>query len=113
MIKTAGCGNGKYLHVTPNSFVVGCDSCLELVNIAGRRGGEVGVADCLHLPYRSAVFDSVISIAVIHHLSTVERRVQAIQELCRITRPAGNMLVYVWAFEQNRRKVSNILYVCL
>lgn len=64
----------------------------------------MGVADCMHLPYRSAVFDSVISIAVIHHLSTIERRVQAVQELCRVTRPGGSLLVYVWAFEQDRKK---------
>ena len=89
--------------------MIGFDSCLELVTIANSRGGEVGVADCLHLPYRSSVFDSVISIAVIHHLSTVERRVQAIQELCRITRPGGSILVYVWAFEQERKKVTSYI----
>lgn len=72
----------------------------------------MGVADCMHLPYRSAVFDSVISIAVIHHLSTIERRVQAVQELCRVTRPGGSLLVYVWAFEQDRKKVLHFLF-CL
>ena len=87
--------------------MLGCDSCSELVTIASSRGGEVGVADCLHLPYRSGVFDSVISIAVIHHLSTVERRLHAIQELCRITRSGGSILVYVWAFEQERKKVTS------
>lgn len=71
----------------------------------------MGVADCMHLPYRSAVFDSVISIAVIHHLSTIERRVQAVQELCRVTRPGGSLLVYVWAFEQDRKKVIHFLFL--
>lgn len=86
--------------------MMGCDTCLELVNIASSKGGEVVVANCLCLPYQSGVFDSVISIAVIHHLSTVERRIQAIQELCRITKPGGCILVYVWAFEQSRKKVT-------
>ena len=94
--------------MNPNSFVVGSDNCLELLKIAGERGGEVGVADCLHLPYRSDSFDSTISIAVIHHLSTEERRIQAIQELCRITRPGGSILVYVWALEQDSNKVLYI-----
>ena len=65
------------------------------------------MADCLELPFKAAVFDSVVSIAMVHHLSTVERRVKAIEELCRITRSGGTLLVYVWAFEQDRRKVSH------
>lgn len=101
-----GCGNGKYHHVTADSFVIGCDNCQELLGIAAGRGGEVCTGDCLELPFRPAVFDSVISIAVVHHLSTLERRLQAIQELCRITRSGGSLLVYVWAFEQDRKKVS-------
>ena len=109
--KIVGCGNGKNLHVTADSFVVGCDNCLELLKVAGSRGGEVGVADCLNLPYRSAIFDSTISIAVIHHLCTEERRVKAIQELCRITKPGGTILVYVWAFEQDRIKVTIYLTI--
>ena len=68
------------------------------------------MGDCLELPFQAAVFDSVISIAVIHHLSTVERRVKAIDELCRITRPGGTLLVYVWAFEQDRRKVTSYYF---
>jgi len=91
--------------VTSESFVIGCDNCKELLEIAAARDSEVSVGDCLELPFRTAVFDSVISIAVMHHLSTVERRVKAIDELCRITRPGGTLLVYVWAFEQDRRKV--------
>lgn len=112
--KTLGCGNGKNLQVTPNSVVVGSDNCLELLKIAGDRGGEVGLADCLNLPYRSGVFDSTISIAVIHHLCTEERRIRALQELCRITRPGGSILVYVWAFEQDNKKVltsTPIIYI--
>ena len=91
--------------MTSESFVIGCDNCKELLEIAAARDSEVSVGDCLELPFRTAVFDSVISIAVMHHLSTVERRVKAIDELCRITRPGGTLLVYVWAFEQDRRKV--------
>jgi len=92
--------------------VIGCDNCKELLEIAADRNGEVSMGDCLQLPFRAAIFDSVISIAVIHHLSTVERRVKAVEELCRITRPSGTLLVYVWAFEQDRRKVGLISSHC-
>ena len=89
-----------------HGYMVGCDICPELVGIAGERGHEVIVADCLNLPYRSDQFDAAISIAVIHHLSSRERRVQALRELVRVVREGGRMLVYVWAMEQKKRKVS-------
>ena len=38
---------------------------------------------------------------MIHHLSTEQRRLEAIQELVRITRRGGLILVYVWALEQD------------
>lgn len=87
--------------------MIGCDMCRELVDIAAGRGHEVAVADCLNLPYRANVFDAVISIAVVHHLSSQARRVQAIRELVRVVRGGGQILVYVWAMEQERKKVSN------
>jgi len=60
----------------------------------------VGIADGLRLPYKDAIADVVISIAVVHHWASEERRVAAIKELMRILRPGGEMLVYVWALEQ-------------
>ncbi len=64
------------------------------------------VCDCLNLPYRNDQFDGIICIAVIHHLSTLARRQAAVVEMARILRPGGSMLLYVWAMEQERRKVS-------
>ncbi|ELR19408.1 methyltransferase domain containing protein [Acanthamoeba castellanii str. Neff] len=52
------------------------------------------------LAARSDAFDVVLSIAVLHHLSTKERRLQALSELLRITKPGGRVLIYVWALEQ-------------
>ena len=116
----SGCGNGKYLGVNPLAFCVGSDICPELVSIAGDRGHQVAVCDCLQLPYRSEVFDALICIAVIHHLSTEERRLSALREMARILKSGGHMLVYVWAMEQDKRKVHvsvilgyNIYIACL
>lgn len=57
------------------------------------------------IKFRSNTFDAVISIGVIHHFTTVERRVEAISELARVLRPEGKLMIYVWALEQSRRKV--------
>lgn len=51
----------------------------------------------------------MISIGVIHHFSTEKRRIQAVQELTRILRPSGKIMIYVWAQEQKLRKVYSIL----
>ncbi|OAA59308.1 tRNA methyltransferase [Cordyceps fumosorosea ARSEF 2679] len=53
-------------------------------------GTEVAVADGLALPYRLGAFDFVICIAVVHHLSTRARRVEAIGELLSRLRPSSS-----------------------
>jgi len=44
--------------------------------------------------------DAAISIAVIHHFATPERRLQAVHEMVRVIRRGGRGLIAVWAFEQ-------------
>ncbi|KAJ3225626.1 hypothetical protein HDU78_010617, partial [Chytriomyces hyalinus] len=95
-----GCGNGKYLGVNPKLLTIGSDMSSNLVGICAQRGFEAMVCDNLHLPYRTNCFDFVISIAVIHHFSSFERRVAAVKELIRTIRPGGKILIFVWALEQ-------------
>ena len=52
------------------------------------------------------MFDVTLCIAVLHHLATAERRLEGLKELVRITRPGGLVLVYVWALEQEVKKVK-------
>ena len=56
--------------------------------------------------FRSEAFDVCICIAVLHHLSTNERRLEGLRELIRIVRPGGLVLVYVWALEQKLEKIK-------
>ena len=41
-----------------------------------------------------------MSIAVLHHLSTLDHRLHALRELVRVTRVGGEILVCAWAVEQ-------------
>eukprot|EP00741_Cyanophora_paradoxa_P025604 tig00000383_g24708.t1 len=101
LVADVGCGNGKYFgSVPPHAFMIGSDRSRVLTDICGGRGFEALVADSIKLPLRSNAFDTVISIAVVHHFSTEQHRRQALAELFRIARPKGRVLVYVWAFEQ-------------
>jgi SAM-dependent methyltransferase len=97
----AGCGNGKnlMLHSKENSF--GIDVSESLVNICRKKGLYVDVADICNIPIRDNTFDASISIAVIHHLSTEERRIKSIEEIVRVTKPYGKILIEVWAHEKN------------
>jgi alkylated DNA repair protein alkB family protein 8 len=48
-----------------------------------RGGHQVVNADCRVSPFRDGIADAVISIAVIHHLATEERRLLALQDIIR------------------------------
>uniref|UniRef100_A0A672Z536 tRNA (carboxymethyluridine(34)-5-O)-methyltransferase n=1 Tax=Sphaeramia orbicularis TaxID=375764 RepID=A0A672Z536_9TELE len=104
VLADVGCGNGKYLGVNPHVVAVGCDRSSALIDICAERGFQVFVSDALSVPLRTASCDACISIAVIHHFSTQERRLAAVRELVRLLKPGGRALIYVWAFEQEYNK---------
>ncbi|XP_008546113.1 uncharacterized protein LOC103570226 [Microplitis demolitor] len=102
-----GCGNGKYLSINNNIFQVGADKCKKFTDIARRKNNEVLICDNLALPFRDESFDAVLSIAVVHHFATTERRVNALRELARVLRIGGKLVISVWAMEQRHRKFES------
>lgn len=101
-----GCGNGKYLDVNPNVFMIGSDRSSGLISCAHdiNHGYNVMVADGMHLPHLDDTFDFAISIAVVHHWSTRDRRIAAIKHIMSKVRPGGEVLVYCWALEQGESR---------
>ncbi|KNH05605.1 tRNA methyltransferase [Perkinsela sp. CCAP 1560/4] len=103
-----GCGNGKNFPTTtgcsvPNGF--GFDTCSKLIDIASRAtkgNANFLVADAMHMPFRSNIFHGGICIAVLHHITTVERRTRILQECARILAPGAHLLLYSWAHEQEK-----------
>ncbi|XP_062513913.1 probable tRNA methyltransferase 9B isoform X2 [Corticium candelabrum] len=108
IVADIGCGNGKYLGCGSLNgiYLHGSDRCRELIEIAKKRQHDVCLADNFVLPYRDMCFDAVISIAVIHHFASETRRLLALQELTRVIRIGGQLLIYVWALEQKRKTFS-------
>nr|XP_012142443.1 PREDICTED: uncharacterized protein LOC105662676 isoform X1 [Megachile rotundata]XP_012142444.1 PREDICTED: uncharacterized protein LOC105662676 isoform X1 [Megachile rotundata]XP_012142445.1 PREDICTED: uncharacterized protein LOC105662676 isoform X1 [Megachile rotundata]XP_012142446.1 PREDICTED: uncharacterized protein LOC105662676 isoform X1 [Megachile rotundata]XP_012142447.1 PREDICTED: uncharacterized protein LOC105662676 isoform X1 [Megachile rotundata] len=102
-----GCGNGKYLSVNHSIFKVGVDRCKRFTDIAREKENEVLICDNLALPFRDESFDAVLSIAVVHHFATTERRVHALRELARVLRIGGRLVISVWAMEQRHRKFES------
>lgn len=104
LVADLGCGNGKNLpHVKEAcGFAVASDISAPLARIAAEEhGASCMVADCLTTPLRAGIFDAVLSIAVLHHLSTPARRIQALREAARLLRVGGQLLVYCWSYEQD------------
>ena len=102
-----GCGNGKYLGCNAqNIFSIGTDRSFGLIDCCKEKdiSYQTFVADSLLLPVRASCVDRVISIAVVHHFSTDSLRIQAISEFHRILRVGGQVLIYVWAYEQEHKK---------
>jgi len=64
------------------------------------------MGDNLALPFRDDCFDAVMSVAVVHHFATTDRRVAALRELARVLRIGGKLVITVWAMEQRHRKVG-------
>jgi len=94
LVLDSGCGNGRQFlrHNT-----IGLDYSEELLSDACLKPNIGLVRGNAHsLPFSDSSFDCVMSIAVIHHLSTHERRVEAVREMCRVLKPGGHCLVYVW-----------------
>ncbi|KAK7755901.1 tRNA methyltransferase, has a role in tRNA modification [Diatrype stigma] len=64
--------------------------------IGGRNRGRTGDGD----GGRDRGVDFAICIAVLHHLSTRERRIEGVSAILECLRDGGTALVYVWALEQ-------------
>ena len=109
IILEVGCGNGKNLNYRKDCINLGCDLCENFCYITNNKGAESLLANNLCLPYRDNSIDYILSIAVIHHLSTEKRRLLAVKELIRILKPGGKILIQVWAMKQpenSRRKFT-------
>jgi alkylated DNA repair protein alkB family protein 8 len=140
IVADIGCGDGKYFPAIweAGSYVIGTDISEPLLRMTlddgqrsegeiteNRRVGEnrkhlrarpaVVVADCMHVPLRTNSCDAAICIAVMHHLSTPQRRKRCIEELARIVKPGGLVNVQAWAMDQEedsrRRFAANDVFV--
>ena len=109
VIGDIGCGNGKNMLYRSDCYNYGCDFSSELVKICLDKNLNVIEGDILNIPFEDNQFDYTICIAVLHHLSTEDKRKKAIDELKRVTKTEGKILILVWAYEQesnSRRKFT-------
>lgn len=103
-----GCGNGKYLIPKDGLLKIGCDMCMGLCDIARKKDCHVARCDALALPFRYESADAAISIAVLHHIATFERRKRLIEELLRVVKPGSKICVTVWSMDQSQSEYAKM-----
>ncbi|SBS84159.1 methyltransferase, putative, partial [Plasmodium ovale curtisi] len=108
IIIDVGCGNGKNVKASSKYFFIGLDFSFYLLKWAQRKHNtDLFLANCISIPLRSNIADLCISIAVIHHIGTHEKRRKAVAEMVRCVKVGGRVLIYVWAYEQQENVVGN------
>jgi len=105
-----GCGNGKLRLLLKDLDITytGIDSAAELLKIAEERSDfklpkqTFIKADVLHLPFPENSFDVIFFIAVFHHVPSSNFRLKVLQEIKRVLKPGGLLIMTNWNRYQKR-----------
>ncbi len=100
-ILDVGCGNGRLFDMFEDTNIkyTGIDFSKELIEIAKKERGDRATfmhADALSLPFKDNSFDTVFSIAVLHHIPSKENRMKFISEIYRVLKPGGVCVLTSW-----------------
>lgn len=102
-ILDAGCAHGRLVptlltHGIQKENYVGIDISENLIAKAKDtfQDMQFNVGDVCNLPYKTNSFDIVISSAVLHHIPSQRLRMQMAQELVRVAKPGGKIILLVW-----------------
>lgn len=104
-----GCGNGRLVKLFEDLRInyTGIDISPNLISEAMQDFGENDrqkfvVGDALNLPFADNSFDKVYSIAFFHHIPSKKMRIQVMNELKRVLKPEGILLLTVWNLRQKK-----------
>lgn len=100
-----GCGNGRNLR---ESNCIGIDNCESFLQICREKYTDIPLYKCCitnldKLNDKSC--DWILCIAMFHHLTTRERRIDALREMKRILKPGKShrVLLSVWSINQPKK----------
>jgi tRNA (uracil-5-)-methyltransferase TRM9 len=106
-----GCGNGRHVFWLNEEgfYAYGIDISKNLIRIAKakttsdmERKPAFVVADSAHLPFKNSAFDSVLLVALLHHLPMYEERLKTLKEASRVLKEGGKAILSVWRLWQRR-----------
>ena len=108
-----GCGNGRLLELFRGNNIdyLGMDVSQNLIDVAKEhyKNYTFQKIDPLQttLPFADDFFNTVYSIAVFHHFPSEKYRENAAEELYRVTKKDGHIIITVWNLWQ-RKYIKNI-----
>lgn len=96
-----GVGNGKNILFAENYKYkcIGIDISNNLLDICRKKAINVFKKDVLDLNKSFGTFDTIISIATIHHLENTNIQKKAILNMIDCLKPGGHLLISVWSKE--------------
>ena len=95
-----GCGNGKNMLYRTVLYFKGIDFSIKLVEICKNKNLDVIESSMVNIPFNDNIFDGIIVVASYHHLSNDIERKQTLDEIYRVVKFGGKVLIVVWAMEQ-------------
>jgi SAM-dependent methyltransferase len=100
LLLDVGCGNGKNMLYRTDLNFKGIDFSIKLVEICKNKNLDVIESSMTIIPFNDNIFDGIIVVASYHHLSNDDERGKTLNELYRIVKKGGKVLIVVWAMEQ-------------
>ncbi len=104
-----GCGNGRF-HEFINKHkkvrYTGIDNNSLLLNKANKAFPKTSFikGDLLKIPIQNAKIDTVVSIAAFHHIPSIKLKEKAINEIARILKKGGILIITAWNLFQPKYK---------
>lgn len=98
-----GCGNGRLLQLFNDTHITytGLDQSEGLISVAKKKFPDASfvVGNMTELPFPDESFDAVYCIAAFHHLPNDELRIKTLQEMKRVLKSGGVIVMMNWNLE--------------
>lgn len=101
-----GSGNGRNTKYNEHQ-IIGLDISIEQLKVGkyckenkNQLTKEFIQSNMVKIPFKNQIFDSILSIASFHHLSTIKERINCLEEMKRILKIDGKILLSVWSINQ-------------
>ena len=100
-ILDVGCGNGRLTtFISPEVVYTGVDNAENIIKIAQKQYGsatrQFAVSSMTELPFSDNSFDCVVACASLHHVPGYTLQFQALQEMRRVIKAEGLLVITVW-----------------
>jgi ubiquinone/menaquinone biosynthesis C-methylase UbiE len=105
-----GCGSGRNFIKKTDLEWVAVDFSEEMVKYAKKRAEDLGVSveviksDSVNLPFEDDTFDSVLCFAMLHCVENPLSRKKTLQEIYRVLKKGGAVLISSWGPKSPRLK---------